>query len=357
MERASVLLGKSLEELQILCAELGFKKFTAKQICEWLYKKKIHEIAAMSNLSLKDREVLSQTCTLGVQPPLDCQQSVDGTKKYLFGSFDPQNKNTGQKFVESVMIPDNDRATLCVSCQSGYRMNCAFCATGSQGFNHHLPVSQILNQIHSIPETDQLTNLVFMGMGEPFDNIDEVLKALQVLTSPWGWAWSPTRITVSTVGITPMVQRFLDESRCHLAVSLHNPFASERAELMPVEKAYPVKQLVELLKEYDWYGQRRISFEYILIDGFNDTARHALSTAKLLQGLPCRVNLINCHPVPGKPYKKTSPQKTEAFQKILQEKGITCTLRKSRGEDIMAACGLLAKTKAGQNAGNQGLKT
>ncbi len=346
MEQKRVLSGKNLEEMQALCAELGFKKFSAKQVCEWIYKKKVRQIDLMTNLSLKDRERLAQTAEVGIRDPLQSWQSTDGTKKYLFASIDPQKPLSEPKFIESVMIPDGDRATLCVSSQSGCRMNCAFCATGSQGFNHHLPVEQIMNQILAVPETDKLTNIVFMGMGEPFDNTGNVLKALEVLTAPWGLAWSPTRITVSTVGILPQTRRFLDESRCHLAISLHAPFPAERAALMPVEKTWPVKETVEMLKTYDWRGQRRVSFEYILIDGFNDTPAHALATAKLLQGLPCRVNLINYHHVPGKPYEKSSPRKTEAFQKTLQEKGITCTLRKSRGEDIMAACGLLAKTKA-----------
>ncbi|MCM1169341.1 MAG: 23S rRNA (adenine(2503)-C(2))-methyltransferase RlmN [Bacteroides sp.] len=348
MEQHEILLGKSLEELQGLCAELGFRKFTARQICEWIYRKKVRNVAQMTNLSLKDRAILEEAAETGLHEPLQAQQSADGTKKYLFSSPGSENRPEQSGFIESVLIPDGERATLCVSSQSGCRMNCAFCATGSQGFNHHLPVNQILNQILAVPESDRLTNLVFMGMGEPFDNIDNVIKALQTLTAPWGWAWSPSRITVSTVGLTPQVPRFLEECRCHLAISLHNPFADERAELMPVEKAYPVRELVELLKTYDWFGQRRVSFEYILIDGFNDTPRHALATAKLLHGLPCRVNLINYHEVPGKPYRKSSPRKTESFQKILQEKGITCTLRRSRGEDIMAACGLLAKTKDGK---------
>lgn len=349
MEQKRILLGNTLNELQDFCAESGFRKFTARQICEWLYQKNARAFEQMTNLSLKDRATLQQKAQTGIHEPLQVQQSADGTKKYLFASPNPEspekNASSGERFIESVLIPDNERATLCVSSQSGCRMNCAFCATGSQGFNHHLPVSQILNQIQAIPESDRLTNLVFMGMGEPFDNIGNVLKALEVLTAPWGRAWSPTRITVSTVGITPQLPRFMEECRCHLAISLHNPFSSERAELMPVEKSYPIRELVEMLKTYDWYGQRRVSFEYILMDGFNDTPRHALSTARLLQGLPCRVNLINYHEIPGKPYRKSSPQKTEIFQKILQEKGIICTLRKSRGEDIMAACGLLAKTK------------
>lgn len=348
MEKKRILSGMTLEELQIVCAELGLKKFAAKQLCEWIYKKKIRRIDQMTNLSLSHRAVLEQAAEIGIHDPLQVQQSADGTKKYLFASPKTGSNSTQPAFIESVMIPDGERATLCVSSQSGCRMNCAFCATGSQGFNHHLPTDQIMNQIQAIPETDRITNIVFMGMGEPFDNISNVLQSLEILTSSWGWGWSPTRITVSTVGITPQIPRFLNECRCHLAISLHNPFSAERAALMPVEKTYPVKDLVETLKGYDWYGQRRVSFEYILMDGLNDTPHHALATASLLKGLPCRINLINYHEVPGKPYKKSTLRKTENFQRILQEKGITCTLRRSRGEDIMAACGLLAKTKGGK---------
>ena len=344
MEQKRILSGYSLKDLQDFCTEAGLKKFTAQQICEWIYQKKARSFGQMTNISLKDRAALEQMAQVGSDAPLQIQQSADGTRKYLFSSPNPDKETSQDKFIESVLIPDGDRATLCVSSQSGCRMDCDFCATGSQGFNHHLPASQILNQILSIPEADSLTNLVFMGMGEPFDNLDNVLKSIDVLTSPWGLAWSPTRITVSTVGITPQLDRFMQECRCHLAVSLHNPFADERAELMPVEKSYPVKELVEMLKTYNWSGQRRVSFEYILISGFNDSPRHALATARLLHGLPCRVNLIRYHEVPGKAYCKSSLEKTEIFQNILQEKGIICTLRKSRGEDIMAACGLLAKT-------------
>lgn len=338
-----ILLGKTPDELNRLCATLGFPAFTAKQIAGWLYKKKVSEIDQMTNLSLRNREKLKEVAQVGLTAPLQMQESKDGTRKYLFSTGSGQTATSG--YIESVCIPDGERVTLCVSCQSGCRMNCAFCATGSQGFNHHLPVHEILNQLHAVPETDRLTNVVFMGMGEPFDNTDNVLGALEVLTSDWGWAWSPYRITVSTVGVIPQTERFLSASLCHLAVSLHNPFPEERARLMPVEKTYPVKELVKMLRTYPWHGQRRLSFEYILMEGLNDTPRHALATARLLDGLECRVNLIACHEVPGKPYRKSPRQNIENFQKILQEKGIVCTLRKSRGEDIMAACGLLAKTR------------
>lgn len=359
MERKEILLGKSLVELQQLCAELGFPKFAAKQIALWLYGKKVRSLDAMTDLSAKNRLLLAEHAEIGCAEPLSSQTSQDGTRKFLFATAATQatqgiqgsqgTEKAASKSIESVYIPETDRATLCVSCQSGCKMNCGFCATGSQGFNHSLQVHEILNQYYSIPETDAVKNIVYMGMGEPFDNIDAVLKSLEVMTSPWGFAWSPYRITVSTVGILPGMKRFLDESACHLALSLHNPFHEERAELMPMEKAYPVAEAVDLLRRYDWHGQRRVSFEYILMKDYNDSPLHAKAVAKLLRGLTCRVNLIAYHEVPGKPFRKTGPERTARFQEILQENGIICTLRRSRGEDIMAACGLLAKT--GETAG------
>lgn len=343
MERKEILLGKSLAELQQLCAGLGFPKFTAKQIALWIYGKKVRTIEAMTDLSAHNRLLLAEHAEIGCTEPLADQASRDGTRKFLFAT-QGIGKKAAPKSIESVYIPEADRATLCVSCQSGCKMNCGFCATGSQGFNHSLQVHEILNQYYSIPETDSVKNIVYMGMGEPFDNIDAVLKSLDVMTSPWGFAWSPSRITVSTVGILPGLRRFLEESACHLAVSLHNPFSNERASLMPMEKAYPMAEVVELLHRYDWHGQRRVSFEYILMKDYNDSPAHAQAVARLLRGLECRVNVISYHEVPGKPFRKTSMERTAAFQEILRKNGTVCTLRKSRGEDIMAACGLLANT-------------
>lgn len=341
-----ILLGKSLTQLEQLCQNLDFPKFTAKQIAQWIYGKKIKDIDGMSNLSAKNRQILREHACIGCAPPAETRKSKDGTEKYLLPTPFPFGKGeTAHKSIESVFIPEEERATLCVSSQSGCRMNCEFCATGSQGFNHHLQTHEILNQYYSSPHSDKIGNIVYMGMGEPFDNTDAVLSSLSAMTSEWGFAWSPYRITVSTVGIIPGMKRFLEESLCHLAVSLHNPFPDERESLMPVQKAYPIEAVIALIRQYPWHKQRRVSFEYILMDGFNESLLHAKATAKLLRGLECRVNLISYHEVPGKPFRKATREKTEAFQKTLQESGIICTLRKSRGEDIMAACGLLAKTR------------
>ena len=256
--------------------------------------------------------------------------------------FSPFNS---KKCVEAVLIPDDDRATLCISCQIGCKMGCRFCVTGQQGFHGNLSASDILNQIFSIPESATLTNVVFMGMGEPMDNLDSVLRVTEVLTAPWGLGWSPKRITVSSVGIIPALRRFLDESQCHLAISLHNPFADERLSIMPMQKAYPIADIISLLRQYDWGGQRRISFEYTMLRDINDTPRHAAELVRMLKGLYCRVNLIRFHSSPNTPYRTSTSQSIATFQNHLNAHGITCTLRASRGEDIMAACGLLAGQK------------
>ena len=332
------LLGKTLPELQQLCADLGFPRFTAKQLCDWLYRKRVDSIDAMTNLSLANRDRLKEVAYIGRSFPMRCQVSHDGTKKYLFGVATP----SAPAHVETVYIPDDDRATLCVSSQVGCKMGCRFCVTGQQGFHGNLSAGDILNQLFSIPEFEQLTNVVFMGMGEPMDNLDAVLAATSVLTSDWGLGWSPKRITVSTVGIVPGLKRFLDESQCHLAVSLHNPVAPERLQMMPVERAYPLADVLALLRHYDWSGQRRLSFEYTMFRGLNDDTAHAARLVDALRGLDCRVNLIRFHESPEAPYSTSTPSTIKSFQDYLNRHGLTCTLRASRGQDIDAACGLLA---------------
>ncbi len=337
------LLGLSLEQLQSLCLEQGFPKFTAKQLCDWMYHKRVDNFDSMTNLSLKIRARLNEIATVGRTAPVDCQTSTDGTRKYLFAIQD--SSVDIHKYVESVYIPDGDRATLCVSCQRGCKMGCRFCVTGKQGFHGSLTATEILNQIFSIPESETLSNIVFMGMGEPLDNYDAICQSLQVLTADWGLGWSPHRITVSTVGITPMLRRLLDETQVHVAVSLHNPFADERAEMMPMQKAYPIADIISLLKKYNWFGQRRISFEYTMFKGLNDDIAHAAELVRLLKGLRCRVNLIRFHASPEMPYKTSDERTMTAFEDYLNAHGVTCTIRASRGEDIMAACGLLAGKK------------
>ena len=333
------LLGKTLAELQQVTLSVGLQKFAGKQLAEWLYVRRASSFEQMTNISLKGRQALEEQYTIGRHEPVAEAVSKDGTKKYLFRLSGDEVK--GDVFIESVYIPDNDRATLCVSTQAGCKMGCKFCMTGTLGFHGQLPASEILNQIFSIPDSDQLTNIVYMGEGEPMDNIDHVLRSLQVMTEPWGCAWSPKRITVSTVGVVPGLERFLKESECHLAVSLHNPFGAERQDIMPIEKRYHLTDVVAMLKQYDWQHQRRVSFEYICWHGQNDTIRHAKELVRLLKGLPCRMNLIRFHAGVDQAFASSDETQMEWLRDYLSDHGITTTIRRSRGEDILAACGML----------------
>lgn len=329
------LLGKTIDELKTIVGELGMPAFTAKQITEWLYKKRAFSIDDMTNISAKNRQILAENYEVGRVLPSQEMESVDGTKKYLF-------KTEKTNFIESVYIPDEDRFTLCVSSQVGCKMNCSFCMTGKQGFSGQLTAAEIMNQIMSISEAEKLSNLVFMGMGEPMDNLPNLLRALEILTADYGYAWSPKRITVSTIGIIPKMKIFLEHTNCHLALSLHSPFPEERLKLMPVEKTYPMLDILKELRKHDFSHQRRVSFEYIMFDGLNDSMRHAVEMVRILKGLDCRVNLIRFHAIPGADLKTSNEEKMLFFRDYLSSNGITTTIRKSRGEDIFAACGMLS---------------
>ena len=320
---------------------VGLQKFAGKQLAEWLYVKRVSSFSQMTNISLKGREALSARYIIGRRAPVREAVSVDGTRKYLF--------EVGNQFIESVYIPEDDRATLCVSSQAGCKMGCRFCMTGTLGFHGHLSAADILNQVFEIDniavshQLSALSNLVFMGEGEPMDNLDNVLRALEIMTADYGCAWSPKRITVSTVGI-PAMKRFLEESECHLAVSMHNPFSVERKEIMPAEKMMSITDIVALLKQYDWSHQRRVSFEYICWAEQNDTPRHAKELLRLLRGLPCRINLIRFHEGVDRGFPASDEKQMEWFRDYLTDNGITTTIRKSRGEDILAACGMLVNS-------------
>ena len=337
-------MGKTPEELKAIALEVGLPGFAGKQMAQWLYQKRVRSIEEMTNLSKQGREALAQRYQVGMTQPVDVQTSKDGTRKYLFPVRCPVKPGMTEEpfYIEAVMIPDQERKTLCVSSQAGCKMGCKFCMTGRQGFHGNLDAADILSQFFAIEEAADLTNTVFMGMGEPLDNWDQVKRVIEVLTAPWGLAWSPKRVTLSTIGVLPKLKQYLDESKCHLAVSLHNPFPDEREELMPVQKAWSVTEVVRLIKQYDFTGQRRVSFEYTIFKGWNDTPRHADGLLKLLRGLECRVNLIRFHSIPDFPYTTSSPEGMEAFRERLEKGGLTATIRASRGEDIFAACGLLA---------------
>lgn len=332
------LLGMTMDELRQVAEECRLPKFAAKQIADWIYKKRITSIDEMTNISASNRELLKEKFDIGRSRPTEFQKSIDGTVKYLF-------RADNGKFVESVMIPEDERRTLCVSSQVGCKMNCLFCMTGKQGFGGNLSANEILNQIYSVDEAESLTNVVFMGMGEPLDNYKELKKTLDIMTAEYGLAWSPKRITVSTTGVTPKLKLFLDESSAHLAISIHSPEATQRLSIMPAEKAFPIHGILDLLRQYDWRGQRRLSFEYIMFNNFNDSIEHAKELANLIKGMECRVNLIRFHAIPNVDLKTSSKVKMEAFRDYLTSRRINCTIRSSRGEDIFAACGMLSTDK------------
>ena len=340
------LLGLTPTELKTVVGSLGMPAFTAKQVAQWLYVKHVQSIDEMTNLSKQNRQLLAEHYEVGTMTPIDCQRSADGTIKYLFPvcCHDMTTYQEGL-FVETVFIPDRDRATLCVSCQVGCKMNCLFCQTGKQGWQGNLTAADILNQIYALPEVEQLTNIVFMGQGEPMDNLDAVLRVTEIMTADWGWQWSPKRITVSSVGVRGKLKRFLDESPCHVAISMHSPLHEQRQQLMPAEKAMPIEETIELLKQYDFTHQRRCSFEYICFGGMNDSPLYGREIVRLLQGLECRVNLIRFHEIPNVDLPASDEKRMEALRDYLTSHGITTTIRASRGQDIFAACGLLSTAK------------
>lgn len=336
------LLGLTLEQLRDVTAAVGLRPFAAKQIASWLYVKRAKSIDMMTDLPKAARERLNEEYCIGLAAPKDAAVSADGTVKYLF-------EGAGGRDIESVYIPDGERATLCVSSQAGCKMNCQFCMTGRQGFNGNLSANAIINQIFSIPQSRSLTNIVFMGMGEPLDNLEPVLNAIEILTAAWGLGWSPKRITVSSIGKLKELRTLLDTTKVHIAISLHNPFPTERASIMPSERAFPIRDVIALLSNYDFSHQRRLSFEYIMWRDVNDTRRYAEALVRLIGRLDCRVNLIRFHAIPDSTLMPSTQATMERFRDFLNDHGITATIRASRGEDIMAACGMLA----GKASGNE----
>lgn len=333
--RKEWLFGKSLLQLEDIVSQLGGKKFVAKQIADWLYKKNVNEIDLMTNLSKSFRDDLSSSYCVGYDNFKRVDTSTDGTKKYLF-------EVSKDVFIESAYIPDRDRATLCVSSQGGCRMGCNFCMTGRQKLQHNLTAGEILNQIRSILESEKLTNVVYMGMGEPMDNFDEVLRSIEILTAPWGYAWSPTRITLSTIGVLPNVKRFITESKANLTISMHSAFPDVRKDIMPIEKKYSIVDIVEELRKHDFSHQRRLTFSYVMLKDVNDSRKDADAICRLLRGVDCRINLISFHQIPDSELRATPHSHMVEFRDYLSAKGFTTTIRASRGEDIFAACGLLS---------------
>jgi len=334
------LFGKTLSQLEAVAATVGLPRYAARQLAGWLYQQDVTGFAEMTNLSLEARQRLDERFHIDISPPAGLQTSDDDTRKYIF--------RTPAGLIETVCIPEQDRRTLCISSQVGCRMGCVFCMTGKQGFQGQLSAGEILNQIRSIPERRQLTNIVYMGMGEPFDNLDAVLDSVEILTSHYGFCIPPRRVTVSTVGIAAGVRTYLERCGSPLAVSLHSPFEDERRRLMPVENASPLRELIDIIRQTPMSSQRRIFFEYIVFKGINHSQRHVDELARLLNGIRCRINLMRFHPVPGIPLESPDDDAMLAFRGALETKGFIATIRRSRGQDIAAACGLLSSQAARQ---------
>lgn len=335
MNALPALFGKNADELNAIAVELDLPSYTGKQLAYWLYKTDVTSFEQMSNIGKKNQQKLKEHYRLGIAAYSKVSSSGDGTKKYLFAVGEG-------KFIEAAYIPDGKRHTLCVSSQIGCKMGCLFCMTGKQGFQGQLDAGAILNQLRSIPERPLITNIVFMGMGEPFDNPDAVMKSCDILTAEYGFAISARKVTVSTIGIIPAMRNFLQHSKCNLAVSLHTPFDEERRRLMPIQTVYPLKEVIATIQEFDMGKYRRVSFEYIMFKGVNDTPRHVNELARLLNKVKGRINLIRFHPIPASPLKCSDEQVIADFQRALNDKGIVTTIRASRGQDIEAACGMLS---------------
>ncbi|HET6450718.1 MAG TPA: 23S rRNA (adenine(2503)-C(2))-methyltransferase RlmN [Spirochaetia bacterium] len=340
------LVGATRERLTEAAVAAGLPAYAGRQVADWIYRKGATDFDQMTNLSRAGRAALAERWEIGLSSPVKVRESADGTKKYLFACHGG--------FVEAAWIPEEDRGTLCLSVQVGCKMGCLFCMTGKQGFQAHLGAGEILNQYLSLPERARVTNIVYMGMGEPLDNLANVLDSLEVLTSDYGPGLSPTRVTVSTVGLLPAMRTFLDSTRCHLAVSLHTPFEEERRRLMPIENVHPLAEVLAELRSRRERGQRRVSFEYIVFGGLNDTPRHAKEMGRILNGIRCRVNLIPFHAIPGTPLDPSPRGKMEEFQALLRERGLLTTIRQSRGQDIEAACGLLSTRELVRSRGGSG---
>lgn len=329
------IFGGTVNRVGAICDEAGLPGYAKNQIVDWLYKKHAVKIDDMTNLSAKSRALLARDYDIVVPAPLKEWRSIDGTKKYLF-------RTAGGALIESALIPDGDRATLCLSTQAGCRRACKFCMTGKQGLQEDITAGEILNQYRSLPERDEISNIVYMGMGEPLDNIGPVLDSLEVFTSAYGYGLSPRRITVSTVGILPELVTLIDSTECSIAISLHSPFEHERKRIMPVESTHPLSRILDIIRSNPFGRQRRVSFEYILFDGVNDSRKHADELVRILHGIRCRVNLIPFNSNPEIIYRPTPVAGVESFQGWLRAKGMVATIRRSRGRDIEAACGLLS---------------
>lgn len=334
MVRKSIC-GLASDEIFDLIRSSGFTTGHAVSLAHNVYKKHRSDISLFEKIPKTLKIMLSASAVSGIFFPKDELVSDDKSVKYLFVS------EFGKVF-ETVYIPEGRRHTVCVSTQSGCRMGCTFCATGEYGYKGNLTSAEIVNQIIAIPQAEKITHVVFMGMGEPMDNLENVLKACNIITAEWGLALSPRNVTVSTVGILPGIEKFLKASDCNMTLSLFSPFADERVKGVPIEKLYPFQKILDLMKQFKVRKGRRLSVAYMMIQNVNDTDSHLRELISIVKGSSVRVNLIPYHPHPGVQNLSSSKERMQYFKHNLVISGISASIRKSRGADISAACGLLA---------------
>ncbi len=336
----------SFKELTAFLSEHNHPVYRAKQIRQWLFQKRATTFAEMTNLSRVLREELDEKFIIGRLLTLRRAESRDGTVKILFGL-------TGGASIESVLIPESKRLTLCVSTQAGCGFGCAFCATAVLGLTRNLMASEIVDQIleasRTLSDDRRITHVVLMGMGEPLANYDQTLSALQIITDgEWGVGISPRRVTVSTVGLVPQIQKLMAETRVNLAISLHAPSDELRGELMPVNRKYSLSRLLDCCRALPIPRRKRITFEYVLLRGINDSEQQARQLANLLQGIPSKVNVIPFNPHPGSAYLRPTDAEVARFQNVLHDAGVQVNVRRPRGDDIQAACGQLQGDEHGR---------
>ncbi len=336
----------SLEDIEDFISHLGKEKYRARQIMKWMYRFGVSSFDEMTNLSKVFRQEIKEIARITSLSIEEIQKSKDGTKKVLFRLRD-------NSFIESVLIREKNHWTQCVSTQAGCAMGCKFCLTGRYGFKRNLLPSEIVGQITALhfntPEGENVKSIVMMGMGEPLANYENTLKAIRIITSDVGPGVSKRKITVSTCGITPMIRRLGEEVSVNLAVSLNAPDDERRTALMPVNKKYPLKELIDACKEYPMPRRRMITFEYILMEGINDSEKDAKMLTSLLKGVHCKFNLIPFNEFPESDFKKPSDKTIRAFQNILIKHHYTTMVRPSKGNDILAACGQLSGRAETQN--------
>jgi 23S rRNA (adenine2503-C2)-methyltransferase len=338
------LAALSKNKMAEIFEEWGEPKFRSKQLLEWIWKKGVLDPNQMSNLSQKVRTRIAETCEIKIPSIVAEQKSTDGTIKYLLKLEDGRT-------IETVWIPraDQNRVTVCVSTQVGCKMGCTFCLTAQQKVERNLSAGEIAGQILALPNREQVTNVVVMGMGEPFDNYDELMGGLELMTDPNLLEIGPARITVSTSGLVPAIKKFVQESKCHLAISLNAPNDEIRSQIMPINRAYNLEKLIGTMREIAAPGYPRarknkfsITFEYILMKDLNDRPEHARQIVRLLKGVPCKINLLLYNENPNAPFKRPKEEDIAEFREILGRNGLLNFIRASRGRDISAACGQLA---------------